>query len=66
MGENIYQLHFRRGADIQGLQRTAGIKHQGNKAANQHTGKEPEEVLFKKKKKSIKRPVTARCGGAHF
>lgn len=52
MGENIYQLHFRRGTDIQGLQRTAGIKHQGNKAVNQHTGKEPEEVLFKKKKKN--------------
>jgi hypothetical protein len=32
MGENMY---FTQGSDVQTLQRTAKIKHQGNKAATQ-------------------------------
>ena len=53
MGENIYQLHFRRGADIQGLQRIAGIKHQGNKTIN--TRAKNLKRYFSKKKKINKK-----------
>lgn len=38
MGENLYQLDIRQGANIQNLQRTLEIKYQENKINSQQMG----------------------------
>lgn len=37
MGENLYHIYFRQGANNQNLQRTVEIKYQENKTANKQT-----------------------------